>query len=329
MPKKKKKTSLLDLGQPDIRENYIHDRFVIIAPGRTKRPTQIKPPDEVPLKDQDPNCVFCPENIDKQKYVYRIGSKKRDWDVKVVPNKFPIVSPEFTEAYGVHEVVIETPFHGLETSELSLQQMEKILKAYQERTKEISKDPKIKYIFIFKNQGGRAGASIDHAHSQIFATRFLTPHIIKRLSRAKEYQIQHGKCYYCELAEKEGKDTSPLNIYSDKYFSVLAPYASTYNYEAWVIPHRHVDNITAFTPAETKSFAKIVKCLLTSIDALDIPYNFYFHQALTDSDEHFYFRLCPRKAVQAGIELGSRLIVNSVAPEDAAKYYQKEFSKMC
>ncbi|MBU0731740.1 galactose-1-phosphate uridylyltransferase [Patescibacteria group bacterium] len=322
-----KKQSPLKKGQPEIRENYIHDRFVIIAPGRSKRPDQTKKLECKKAPEQDKSCVFCPANIDKQKYIYKIGSKP--WDVKVVPNKFPIVSKKFDEAYGVHEVVIETPKHGKEISDLPPAQIEKVLQAYQHRTREISKDPKIKYIFIFKNQGGRAGASIDHAHSQIFATSFLTPHIIKRLTRAKEYEVTHGKCYYCELAEKEGKKTSPLNIYSDQHFSVFAPYASTYNYEAWVIPHRHIDNITTMTPAELKSFAKIIKCLTQSIDDLDIAYNFYFHQAVTDSDEHFYFRLCPRKAVQAGIELGSRLIVNAVPPEEAAKYYREGIKAIC
>ena len=66
-----------------------------------------------------------------------------------------------------------------------------------------------------------------------------------------------------------------------------------------------------------------------SVDDLDIAYNYYFHQALTDSDEHFYFRLCPRKAVQAGIELGSRLIVNAVPPEEAAKYFRQGMKAIC
>ncbi|MFH1536476.1 MAG: DUF4931 domain-containing protein [Patescibacteria group bacterium] len=310
--------------QPDIRENYIHDRFVIIAPGRSKRPHTVKKEIEKPNKKDIEKCVFCPPNIDKEKYLYKDGKGKK-WDVKVIPNKFPIVSEKFKEAYGHHEVVIETPKHGQELFEFSLSHIEKVLKSYQERTKEISKDKRIKYIFIFKNNGGRAGASIAHAHSQIFATEFLTPHIVQKLSRAKEYQVRHDKCYYCELAEKTSKPSSKLNIFSDKYFSVFTPYASTYNYEAWVIPFRHVDNIVCLSDKEIKGFAKIIKNLLTQLDKIDLAFNFYFHQSLTDSDEHFYFRICPRKSVHAGIELGSRLIVNTVAPEDAAKFYHKGF----
>lgn len=326
MPKKKK-LSPLEKGQPDIRENYIHDRFVIVAPGRSKRPRQMEKgkPRSEPRPNKD--CVFCPQNIDKQPHVYKLGS--RPWDVKVIPNKFPIVSKKFEEAYGVHEVVIETPRHGLEIADLPVAQIERVLKAYQHRTHEIGKDEKIKYIFIFKNQGGRAGASIAHAHSQIFATSFLTPHIIQKLTRAKEYEVRHGACYYCQLAQKHSRQSSPLHIYCDKRFTVVAPYASTYNYEAWVIPHRHVDNITALSRTELKSLAKIIKCLTLCVDELDVAYNYYFHQAVTDSDEHFYFRVCPRRAVHAGIELGSRLIVNAVAPEDAAKFYRRGFKKNC
>ncbi|MBU0671330.1 MAG: galactose-1-phosphate uridylyltransferase [Patescibacteria group bacterium] len=316
----------MNKNEPDIRENYIHDRFVIIAPGRSKRPNQtIKPVSPKPTAEEIQKCVFCPHNIDKEPFVYKDGQGKK-WDVKVIANKFPIVSKKFTEAYGKHEIVIETPNHGQELADLSVPHIEKILRAYQKRTSEISKDQKIKYIFIFKNNGGKAGASIEHAHSQIFATSFLTPHIIEKLTRAKEYQVKHGCCYYGELAKKESAKNSPLRIFKDKYFSVFAPYASTYSYEAWVIPFRHVDNITALSKAEIKSFAKIIKCLtgeLTKVE--DIAYNFYFHQALTDSDEHFYFRLCPRRSVHAGIELGSRLIVNTMPPEEAAKFYRQGF----
>jgi len=46
------------------------------------------------------------------------------------------------------------------------------------------------------------------------------------------------------------------------------------------------------------------------------------HQTLTDPNEYFYLRVCPRRDTWAGVELGSRVIVNTVAPEDAAKYYR-------
>jgi len=34
-------------------------------------------------------------------------------------------------------------------------------------------------------------------------------------------------------------------------------------------------------------------------------------------------RIAPRQQTWGGVEVGSRLVINSVAPEDAAKFYRK------
>lgn len=307
MSKKQKKS--------EIRENYIHDRFVIIAPLRGKRPRQIKEEQISPR-----NCPFCPQNLDKKKALLTIGNG-RAWQVKVIPNKYPAVSLDNPSAYGQQEVVVETPDHTKQLEDLKLEHIVKILQAYSERVKEISKNKKIKHIFIFKNFGGRAGASIQHSHSQIFATGFLTPHIVQKLTRAKEYQVREGICYYCNQVLKARK--SKRLVFEDKYLSVFTPFASTYNYEVWFIPKRHVDNISLLTKKELFSIARTLKKILLKLDSLQLPYNFYFHQAVTDTDEHFYLRVCPRRAIWAAVELGSRLIINSVAPEEAAAFYRK------
>ena len=66
----------------------------------------------------------------------------------------------------------------------------------------------------------------------------------------------------------------------------------------------------------------MTKRIIRKVNALQISYNFYLHQAITDKEEHFYLRIAPRRDIWAGIELGSRLIINTVSPEDAARYYR-------
>jgi galactose-1-phosphate uridylyltransferase len=51
------------------------------------------------------------------------------------------------------------------------------------------------------------------------------------------------------------------------------------------------------------------------------------HERTTDSDQHFYIKITPRGAALAGIELGTGLIINPVPPEEAAKFYRKNFKK--
>jgi UDPglucose--hexose-1-phosphate uridylyltransferase len=311
------------LQQPEVREDKIHDRFVIIAPGRAKRPRETKEiykATKEELEEEKKKCVFCPENQVDVKGLYFAGDKK-NWQIKVVKNIFPAVTPENEKAYGYQEVVIETPEHHRATGDLPLDHWIAIMEAYINRTNELSKDKKIKYILIFKNKGGKAGASLRHAHSQIFAAGFTPPHIIDKLTRAQQYRIANGNCYYCDLLKKEEK--KERHIMSDEHVIAFTPYASIYQYEAWIIPRNHLDNITVLNRDEIASMAKMMKHIVMKLNEEKIPYNMFLHQSITDKDEHFYIRICPRRSTWAGVELGSRIIINTVSPEEAAEFYRK------
>ncbi len=304
--------------KPEIRKDYIQEKYVIIAPLRKKRPHQIEKPQISEAQDQ--TCVFCPEQVNKVKDLLTIGPLK-NWRIKVIKNIFPAVSLDNPNAYGTQEVVIETPEHVRELDDLPEKHIADLLEVYALRTKEISKNKKIQYILIFKNNGGRAGASIIHSHSQIFATAFLPPHLIDKSQRVQAYKLNNGNCVYCDVIQKESK--SERIIYKDKNVIAFAPYASMHNYEAWIIPLRHVDNITCLTKNEKDSFAKTLKMILKKINALGFPYNYYFHQVINDEDQHLYMKITPRGSVWAGVEIGSGLVINPVPPEDAAEYYRK------
>jgi UDPglucose--hexose-1-phosphate uridylyltransferase len=300
----------------EIRVNYVHNQTVIIAPGRSKRPHNFT--QTTPRVIEKKDCPFCHESIDSQKALVTIGRKP--WQVKVLPNKFPVLSTDNPDVYGRQEVIIETPDHDVELAELDVEHLTTILNVFAQRVRALEKDERINYILIFKNNGGKAGASIDHAHSQIFASEFLPPHVLGKLKRAEEYEIRRGICYYCNLIKSEMK--GPRWISSDALTAAFTPYASSYNYEAWVFPRRHVDNITGLTRPELRSMAHMLKKVLGRLNDINIPYNFYLHQVVHYKYEHLYLRICPRRDTWAGLELGSRLIVNTVAPEEAAKFYR-------
>ncbi|MBI5037511.1 MAG: DUF4931 domain-containing protein [Candidatus Kerfeldbacteria bacterium] len=302
----------------EIRIDEIHDRFIIVAPKRAKRPHDTQRVQDVPVKSKD--CPFCLETkMMSQRPLYQEGPDEW-WEIKVIKNIFPFVSPDNPKAYGHQEVVIETPHHNKEFAEFGEAHVYRVLKAYVARTLALMQDPKIKYIIIFKNHGGVAGASLVHAHSQIMAAGFVPSHIINKLSRANAYQTKNGISYYKKLAQDEAR--GPRRIYSDKYLTAFCPYASSYNYEAWIVPKRQADNITVLEEDELKSLAKVLKKIIKRLNELQLPYNFYMHQTVTDAQEYFYLRVCPRRDTWAGVELGSKVIVNTVAPEDAAKFYR-------
>ncbi len=305
--------------KPEIRKDYIQEKYVIIAPKRSKRPHDVSKAAK-PQKKMESSCIFCPQNLTKVKSLYRHGSGK-NWSINVIKNKYPAVSPDNPKAYGHQEVVIETPDHTLELEHLSVNHIANLLAAYAVRTKAISKDKKVEYILIFKNNGGVAGASLQHSHSQIFATQFLPPHIFDKSQRQQAYKLQHGHCVYCDVIAKESQGSRL--VYRDKHVVAFTPYASVFNYEIWIMPIAHRDNITELTSAERQSFAKILKHILIKISQLTLPYNFYFHQVINDNDQHLYMKVVPRGSVWAGVEIGSGLIINPIDPDDAALFYRK------
>ena len=298
----------------ELRKDYIQDKYVIIAPKRARRPHQIGWGEKTP-------CAFCPEKVNKVQAILTVGSEK-NWLIKVIKNIYPAVSLNNPKAYGLQEIVIETPNHFRELEDLPERHIRKLLEVYAQRTYEISKNKRIAYILIFKNSGAAAGASISHSHSQIFATDFIPPHVFDKSQKCHEYMLRHGSCVYCDIIKKESR--SSRLIYKDKHIIAFCPYASMHNYEVWIMPIRHVDNISNLTKEEIKSFAKILKISLKKVRKLGLPYNYYFHQVINDEDQHLYMKVIPRGSVWAGVEIGSGIIINPISPEKAAKFYRGE-----
>lgn len=306
----------------EIRIDYIHDREVIIAPGRRKRPhdhnfsTAEQSGPAEPVRD-----AFSPANLQGTKAILTIGGGK-NWRIKVIKNIYPVVRPDTPKAYGYQEVVVETPEYGVDLGSLSATHVADVLRVYGQRVKALQRDKKIRYILVFKNNGGSAGASIDHAHSQIFASAYVPSHVVTRRKRAQEYRVINNTDYYSDLLLKE--ENGPRWIGSGNHVCALTPYASLYNYEAWIMPWRRVDNISQLSDQEIRETAVFLRHCISRLRTEGLPYNFYLHQVVGDQFEHLYLRIAPRRDVWAGLELGSRLIVNTVPPEEAAVFYRQD-----
>ena len=305
----------------EIRKAYLLNKYVIITPGRAKRPRDIK---EETIITRTGKCPFCPGNIDNRNILDEIKVNDK-WRVISIKNIFPAVTLSNDRAYGEQEVIIETRDHTKELADLDVDQIERVLKMYARRTVELSKKEKLGYILCFKNQGSKAGASIVHAHSQVFATHILPPDVYQELGLAQAYTIKHGICPYCDIIQKEMK--TERKIFEDNQVAAFAPYASEYHYEAWIFTKRHLDNITKLNDKELKSFAQALKQIFSSLHSLGLAFNFYLHQVVSNKDQHFYLKIQPRDSVWAGVELGSGMVINSVPPEYAAAFYRGEIKE--
>src|SRR3990167_5149193 len=124
--------------KPEIRKDYIQEKYVIIAPKRGQRPHDVERPQRLtPVKKSE--CVFCPERIDKiaKVIITEAATKEKNepWAIKVVANKFPAVKTDNPKAYGRQEVVVETPDHQKEIEDLSIERIAKIFEIDRKSTR--------------------------------------------------------------------------------------------------------------------------------------------------------------------------------------------------
>lgn len=303
-----------------IRKHYFLDQYVVIAPKRGLRP------DSFGAKSSGHKLETpTSQPIEKDPTIMAVAGSDGKWAVKVIGNKFPALSLDNPKAYGKQEVIIETPEHNLEFSELNVEQILRVFTAYSDRITNLSKLSGIRYVSVFKNDGPAAGASIAHAHSQVIALPLVPPDLEAEADAADNYFDEHQHCPYCDLLTWELEKKVRV-VYEDKSIVVITPYASRYLFETWIIPKRHTGNFVELKRDEYHSIATILKNLTTKLDSIKISYNFFLQNSLQERDHHFVLKLKPRPNVWAGLELGTGIILNPVSPEFAVLWYKGKVS---
>lgn len=299
----------------EIRRHYFLAEYVVIAPSRSLRPNDFSHSE--PHKVKDSSCHLC---ANKEPSLWQIP-KGSDWRVKVVRNAFPALSESNPKAYGVQELVINTPDHELEFSELPVSQIEEVFAAYRNRYSYLRDLDGIRYVLIFKNDGPLAGASLSHAHCQIYALPLIPPKIEQESDALNHYWDERNSCAYCDIIKWE-EDHKVRVIYEDKHFVAISPYASRHAFEAWLLPRRHEPSFTSLTPSELNSLAVILKKITSKLDSDEISFNYFLQESLTNQNHHFVLKLEPRTTKWAGAELGTGVIINPITPEHATLWYQ-------
>lgn len=315
----------------ELRKDYLTDDYVVIAKERAKRPDQFNSQE---TKSDPSNCPFCPENENMLPGV--IEESGNPWRVRAVPNKFRAVEEQgnpnletdnefytYSSAFGTHEVIIETPKHGVEINELAIDHIVEIIKMYIKRIQFNISNSGIVYPALFKNKGVKAGASIAHSHSQLISYNIIPKKILEITKKSKEYFDSAGHCPYCNIIRKELN--SYRHIYDDGRFFVYSPYASEYPMQFNLIPKRHLSSILDLNNEEITSLAENLKKYLSKLETIGNPsYNILFNNFYESKEySHFEIIVAPRLTTWAGFEKLTGTIINPLPPEDAAKFYKE------
>src|SRR3989338_2709050 len=334
----------------EFRKDIVSGDWILVAAKRARRPhRKIK---KVRLDPSKKNCPFDDPQFNgapgpllwlphpaakKHKPEYKNLSK--DWWIQIVPNKFPALEPHVTcpaeepdgpyaktKGVGFHEIII-TRDHKRRISEMSPEETESLIYAYQDRYRTLAREACIHYILIFHNQGPAAGASIFHPHSQLIAMPIIPPDVSRSLEGSRLYYERNKKCVHCAMIEWEIKKGERV-VYENKKFVVLEPYASRVSYETRVFPKKHAGNFDELDSEDRMSLAETMIVSLKKIKkALDDPdYNFFIHTApVKDGAGHYHWHIeiLPKTSTWAGLELGTGIEIVAVSPEDAASELKK------
>lgn len=287
------------------------------------------------------HCPFCPGNeasTPAALLVYRQNSdKSKGWQVRVIPNKFPVLEIEGSiqkqgigmydkmNGIGANEIIIEAPGHFRDISELSIDNISNVIRAYKSRILDLRKDNRLKYSLIYRNWGENAGARIDHAHS-ILVSMPTIPHRIKQeFKGGRQYFEYKERCIFCDIIAQELRARERL-IYENDKFIAICPFAARFPYEMWLLPKKHNEDFTTITEEGIYFLSVIMKTLLTKMNLLlnFPPYNYVLHTSSNEGGKnpqeyHWHFEIIPRLSKLSGIEWGAEYFINPVCPEQAAK----------
>lgn len=329
---------------PELRKDPVVGRWVIVSTGRARRPTAF---DHEPVRRKGGFCPFCPGHEDKtppEVYADRSRETTPDspgWKVRVVSNKYPALEIEGElirkgegpydkmSGVGAHEVIIECPEHDLELSQLTHRQIARIIHAYRIRAQDLKNDTRFRYIQIFKNHDYAAGATLEHPHSQLIATPIVPRRVMDELLGTGQHFELKERCIYCDVIDQETATRERVVLETDQYI-VLAPFASRFPFETWVLPKEHRVFFEQGDDKDTWALAGALKETLARINsALDWPpYNFVIHTGPVNKWDgplhyHWHIEIMPRLTRVAGFEWGTGFYINPTPPEEAARFLRE------
>jgi UDPglucose--hexose-1-phosphate uridylyltransferase len=327
----------------ELRQDPLGGGWVAITAGRAARP-------EAFLADEGPvrgplGCPFCRGNehlTPPEVWADRepgSGPDRPGWRVRVVPNKFPAFagpprstgappwgSPDPSAASpqrngglyrtaptaGVHEVVVHNPDHVATLADLPEPAVARVVAAWRARLAAHA-DRRFGAVIVIVNQGRTAGASLEHPHSQVFATADRPERVAAELDR-----LAGDGCAACAMvaAERDGQRV----VERAAGLLTVCPWASSVPFEALLLPERHQARLQEDGDAAIAAALRgVLGRLRGAAGASAAPYNLVLHTAPPGVDDfHWHLHLLPRLTTFGGFELGTGIVINVVDPDHAA-----------
>jgi UDPglucose--hexose-1-phosphate uridylyltransferase len=328
---------------PEVRIDPLTGLKVVLAPARADRPFQFERASSTnpAAAAECPLCEGREQLTPPETWALRPGGGAPDtpgWLVRAVPNKYPLLSepatsaaeppadplgegrgePDFfasAPAHGAHEVIVHSPRHAVSMTELGPEQLKLAMEGWRART---AAHDEAAYVHTMVNEGGAAGASLEHSHAQLYALNFVPALIAREREHFTAYNTRTmGGCLLCDLLREEVRRRERVVAVDDDAV-LMAPYASRVPYELRIVPRRHEPSFAGAAEVCAGMLDQGLKRLSATLGATP-PYNLWVRTSPRGAEHfHWHIDLLPRLTRLAGFELGTGVGVDIRAPERVA-----------
>jgi UDPglucose--hexose-1-phosphate uridylyltransferase len=322
---------------PEVRVDPLTGLRTVVASERATRPGAGLRADPAPPLDpaSDPFAEGHEQQTPPEVYALRPGQDPPvpdtpGWTVRVVPNLYPALTadpptpePEanrdlFTAAAarGAHEVIVNAPQSVGALADLPVEQLATAMDVWRERMRVHAPDAACLHLIV--NERREAGASLPHTHAQLYALDFVPAAVARERERFGAYAVRTmGGNLLADLLQEEVRRRERIVAIDDDAVAI-APYASRLPYQLTIVPRRPRSHFEHDGPTGAALLHDVLGRLGRRLGA-NPPLNLWVRTAPSGAD-HFCWRIdvLPRLTHLAGLELGTGVNLNIVAPEQAA-----------
>jgi UDPglucose--hexose-1-phosphate uridylyltransferase len=319
---------------PEIRIDPLTGLRAIVATDRAQRPggeLLVTPPDPIDAAG-DPFAEGHEDATPPELHALRPAGGEANgpgWTVRVVPNRFPALRADAPEpepdahpelymalaARGAHELIVNSPQPVVSLAELPVEQVQVAVEVWRERMRAHAG---ASYVHVCVNERIEGGATQPHTHAQLFALDFVPAIVARERERFGAYAVRTmGANLLEDLVQEEVRRRDRVVAIDDEAV-LTCPYASRHEYALMLTPRRRREHFEDDGPSGAALLHDALSRLRRRFGASP-PLNLWIRTAPRDADR-FCWRIdiVPRLTHDAGLELGTGVHLNTVAPEQAA-----------
>ena len=289
-------------------------------------------------------CPLCPGNEGDTRTILQFPAQG-PWQVRVFPHFRPVYRIEGEPArsaegiydrmggVGAHEILVDTPNHDRGIAWESPENFALFLDACARRITDLKRDPRFKYVTVFKNAGPNSGQEWPHSHSQITATTFVPRRVLYELRAAREWFAQRERCVFCDILRQEERQEKRV-VDSQGQYVAFCPYASRVPFETWIMPRHHSHLFESAESEDFRSLGALLARLLRRLPAVSEGYHMVVHTSPNSlqttgelseywrtiaDDYHWHIEILPLVPTSEKSYVIKEVYFNGLRPEQAAE----------